>query len=59
MADRAGLRVGDVLEFDPGKEEDWVFASYHPMSEGFSAALPMRHSDGSRTVILIVPKRMA
>lgn len=59
VADRSGLHVGDILEFDPGKEADWVLASYREMPEGFSATLPVRHADGSRTLISLVPERVA
>ena len=45
-ADRAGLRPGDVLEFDPAREADWVLASYRNMPEGFGGTLPVRHADG-------------
>ncbi len=59
VADRAGLRAGDVLEFDPSKEADWVSASYRKMPEGFIAALPVRRADGSSTVATFVPLRVA
>lgn len=59
VADRAGLRAGDVLEFDPAKDEDWVLASYREMPEGFSATLPVRHADGSRTLARLQPTRVA
>ena len=59
VADRAGLRAGDVLEFDPSKEADWVSASYRKMPEGFSATLPVRRADGSSTVATFVPLRVA
>ena len=57
-AARAGLRVGDVLEFDPGRGEDWVLAGYRPMPEGFSATLPVRRVDGTRTVVPLAPDRV-
>jgi hypothetical protein len=57
-ADRAGLRAGDVLLFDPNRESDWVLAGYRNMPEGFSAALPVRHADGSQTVVSLVPTRV-
>lgn len=59
VADRAGMRVGDVLEFDPGKDEAWVLAGYRNMPADFSATLPVRHADGSRTVAHLVPTRVA
>jgi len=59
VADRAGLKPGDVLEFDPGRESDWVLASYRQMPEGFSATLPARHVDGSQTNVTLAPQRVA
>jgi hypothetical protein len=59
VADRAGLRVGDALEFDPGQDSDWVLAGYRNMPEGFSATLPVRHADGARQVVTLVPERVA
>ena len=59
VAERAGLHVGDVLEFDPGRDADWVLASYREMPEGFSATLPVRHADGSRTVATLAPERVS
>ena len=59
VADRAGLREGDVLEFDPAKDESWILASYREMPEGFSATLPVRHADGSTTVATLAPERVA
>jgi hypothetical protein len=59
VADRAGLRAGDVLEFDPGKDEDWVLASYRNMPAGFSATLPVRHADGSKTLASLAPERVS
>ena len=52
VADRIGLKAGDVLEFDPGRESDWVLASYRNMPDGFSVTLPVgmpvsRHSPNS------------
>lgn len=58
-AARAGLQVGDVLEFDPASNESWILASYREMPAGFSATLPVRHADGSRTVIRLEPARVA
>ena len=59
VADRAGLREGDVLEFDPANDESWILASYREMPEGFSATLPVRHADGSTTVATLAPERVA
>jgi len=59
VADRAGLKAGDVLEFDPGRDADWVLASYRNMPEGFSASLPVRHADGTRSAVTIAPERVA
>ena len=50
-ADRAGLRAGDVLLFDPNRDSDWVLAGYRNMPDGFSGALPVRHADGSQSEI--------
>ena len=58
VADRADIRVGDVLEFDPGKDADWVLAGYRQLPEGFSASLPVRRADGSRTQVDFVPQRV-
>ena len=57
-ADRAGLRAGDVLLFDPNRESDWVLAGYRDMPEGFSGTLPVRHADGSQSVVSLVPTRV-
>jgi len=51
VADRAGLKPGDVLEFDPGRDSGWVLAGYRNMPEGFSGGLQVRRSDGTRTVV--------
>jgi hypothetical protein len=59
VADRAGLKPGDVLEFDPGRDADWVLASYRNMPEGFSATLPVRHADGTRQIVTLAPERVA
>jgi hypothetical protein len=59
VADRAGLKAGDVLEFDPARDGDWVLAGYREMPEGFSGTLPIRHADGSRAVVTLVPERVA
>ena len=56
---RARLKPGDVLEFDPDKNDDWVLASYRNVPEGFSATLPVRHADGTRSVVAITPERVA
>ena len=58
VADRAGLKPGDVLEFDAGRDSDWVLASYRNMPEAFSASLPVRHADGSRAVVTLAPERV-
>jgi len=59
VADRAGLRVGDVLQFDAAREADWVLAGYRQVPEGFSAALQVRHADGSSTRVGVVPEHVA
>ena len=58
VADRAGLKPGDVLEFDPTKDADWVLVGYRHMPEGFSGTLPVRHADGSRQIVTLVPQRV-
>jgi hypothetical protein len=58
VADRAALKVGDVLEFDPSKDADWVLASYRSMPEGFTGSLPVRHADGTRAVATFAPERV-
>ena len=58
-ADRAGLKPGDVLEFDPNRSDDWVLASYRNMPDGFTGTLQVRHADGSRAVVTLVPERVA
>lgn len=58
-ADRAGLRAGDILQFDPNRETDWVLAGYRNMPEHFSASLPVRHVDGTRSVVALVPESVA
>ena len=58
-ADRAGLRAGDVIRFDPNRDADWVMAGYRKMPEGFSGALAVRHGDGSTSVVGIVPESVA
>jgi hypothetical protein len=58
-ADRTGLEPGDVLEFDPNRNDDWVLASYRNMPEGFTGTLPVRHSDGSSALVTLVPERVA
>jgi hypothetical protein len=57
--ERAGLRVGDVLEFDPGRDADWVLAGYRPVPEGFRASVPVRHPDGARSTIALEATRLA
>jgi len=59
VADRAGLRAGDVLEFDVSRDADWVLAGYRQMPEGFSATLRVRHVDDSRAIVTIAPGRAA
>ena len=59
VAERAGLKPGDVLEFDPSQDSDWVLASYRHMPEGFSATLPVRHYDGTRSLVALAPERVA
>jgi len=51
----AGVRAGDVLQFDPGRDADWVLAGYRAMPAGFSASLPVRHADGSRSIVVLRP----
>jgi hypothetical protein len=58
VADRAGLKPGDVLEFDPNRDADWVLASYRTMPQGFSATLPVRHPDGTRSLVALAPERV-
>jgi len=58
-ADRAGLRVGDVLEFDPRRDADWVLAGYRNMPEAFRATLRVRRADGSRASVTVAPDRVA
>jgi hypothetical protein len=58
-AERAGVRAGDVLEFDPRRDADWVLAGYREMPEGFRGALPLRRADGTRTTVEFAPERVA
>lgn len=58
-ADVARLVPGDVLEFDPDRNDDWVLASYRNMPQGFTGTLPVRHHDGRRTVVTLAPERVA
>ena len=58
-ADRAGLRAGDVIQFDPNRDADWVLAGYRDMPDGFSSTLPVRHGDGSKSVVALVPESVA
>lgn len=59
VADRAGLRVGDVLEFDPGQDDDWVLAGYRNVPPGFAARLPVQRASGSRVLVMLEPERVA
>lgn len=59
VADRAGLRPGDVLEFDPSRNDDWVLAAYRNMPVGFTGTLPVRHADGTRAIVSLAPERVA
>jgi hypothetical protein len=58
-ADRAGLKTGDVLEFDPGRNADWVLAGYRDMPAGFTGTLIARHADGTRSAVTLAPVRRA
>jgi hypothetical protein len=58
-ADRAGLKAGDVLEFDPKRAEDWILASYREMPEGFNGTISVRRPDGRRTAVTVSPERVA
>jgi hypothetical protein len=57
--DQAGLRPGDVLEFDPARDDDWVLAGYRQMPGGFRGSLPVRHQDGTTSVVGLEPGRVA
>jgi hypothetical protein len=57
-ADRAGLKPGDVLQFDSNRETDWVLAGYRHMPEGFRGSLPVRHPDGSTSIVMLAPERV-
>jgi len=57
-ADRAGLRAGDILEFDPDRDTDWVLAGYRPMPRGFAASVPVRRADGTRAEVMLAPERV-
>jgi hypothetical protein len=57
-ADLAGLRVGDVLEFDPRVENDWILAGYRHMPEGFAARMPVQRADGALSLVLFKPDRV-
>ena len=59
VAGLAGLRVGDVLEFDPGRDDDWVLAGYRDMPQGFTAQLLVQRVSGSRALVLLEPDRVA
>jgi hypothetical protein len=56
--DLAGLRVGDVLAFDPRVEDDWILAGYRHMPEGFTAKLPVQRADGSYVLLTLEPDRV-
>jgi hypothetical protein len=58
VADRAGLRVGDVIEFDPREDDDWVLAGYRDLPEGFAARLPVRRANGSLNLMMFEPNRV-
>jgi hypothetical protein len=58
-ADRAGVKTGDVLEFNPAQNADWVLAGYRDMPEGFTGTLVARHADGTRTLVTLAPVRTA
>lgn len=58
-AARAGLKPGDVLEFDPNRDEDWVLASYRHMPEGFTGTVHVRRPDGTRSLATLAPARVA
>jgi hypothetical protein len=57
--DRAGLQPGDVLEFDPGRNDDWVLAGYRDTPEGFTGTLTARYADGTRSSVTLAPVRSA
>lgn len=58
-ADSAGIKPGDVLEFDPNRSDDWILASYREMPEGFTGTLPVRFADGRRAIVTLAPERVA
>jgi hypothetical protein len=58
-ADRAGLKPGDILQFESSRETDWVLAGYRHMPEGFRGSLPVQHADGSASRVTLVPERVA
>ncbi|MBP1689244.1 MAG: hypothetical protein H6Q33_5387 [Deltaproteobacteria bacterium] len=58
-ADRAGVKTGDVLEFNPAQNADWVLAGYRDMPEGFTGNLIARHADGTRSSVTLAPVRTA
>ena len=59
VADRAGLKAGDVLLFDPSRDADWILANYRNMPQGFSGSLPVRHVDGTKSVVMLTPERVS
>ena len=59
VADRDGLRVGDVLQFDPRKHAHWVLAGYRQMPAGFAASIPVRRMNGAVDVVTLAPERVA
>ncbi len=59
VADLAGLRVGDVLEFDPDRHDDWVLAGYRNVPEGFAARLLVQRASGTRALVMLEPERVA
>ena len=58
-ADRAGLKPGDVPQFDSHRETDWVLAGYRHMPEGFRGSVTVGHADGSTSSVVLVPERVA
>lgn len=58
-ASRAGLHVGDVLQFSARRPTDWILAGYRPMPEGFTATVGVRRPDGSGTTVSLAPRRAA
>jgi hypothetical protein len=58
VADLAGLRVGDVLEFDPREPDCWILAGYRDVPEGFAAQVQVHRANGSRTLLMFKPNRV-